>query len=63
MLAKTPYNGCREELMRKNSPSAPSRVQSPSKIEKLNNPSTDDPGLSEEERKRALDTWDHDSEQ
>jgi hypothetical protein len=72
MLANTTHNRCREELMRKNPPSAPSRAQFSAKTQKLYHPSTqfskpteiiDDPALSKEEKKRALDTWEQDARQ
>ena len=58
--------------MRKNSPSPPSGAHSSSKAQKLYNPSTqfstpteivEDPGLSKEEKKTALDTWEQDARQ
>jgi hypothetical protein len=58
--------------MTKNSPLSPSKAQSFSKAQKLDNPSTqfnkpteilDDPVLSKEEKKTALDTWEQDARQ
>jgi hypothetical protein len=58
--------------MTKNSPLTPSKGQSSSKAQKLDNPSIqfnkpteilDDPVLSKEEKKSALDTWEQDARQ
>jgi len=58
--------------MSKHSPSPASKARSASKAQKLYNPSTqfskpteilDDTGLSKEEKKTALDTWEQDARQ
>jgi hypothetical protein len=58
--------------MTKNSPLTPAKAQSSSKAQKLDNPSTqfneptkilNDPALSKEEKKAAIDTWEQDARQ